>query len=90
MTGDKGAGGQIHLHVQAKNKDSQAINPDEVVTYAKKIPSERKMIEFFSPMKWREGLITATSDFDPTEQARREAREAEAERKRLEKEFNKR
>lgn len=90
MTGDKGAGGQIHLHVQARNKDRQAINPDEVVTYAKKVPYERKMAEFFVPLKWRQGLVPATVDFDPLEKARREAREAEEERKRLEKEFDKR
>jgi murein DD-endopeptidase MepM/ murein hydrolase activator NlpD len=87
MTGDKAAGGQIHLHVQARNKENKAINPDEVVTYAKKPPSERKAAEFFVPMKWREGLLPATADYDIMEKARKEARDAEEERKRLEKEF---
>jgi hypothetical protein len=55
--------------------------------YAKKPPSERKAAEFFVPMKWREGPLPASAKDDPTEKARKEAREAEEERKRLEKEF---
>ena len=57
------------------------------MTYAKKPPSERKAAEFFVPMKWREGLLPATADYDIMEKARKEARDAEEERKRLEKEF---
>ena len=87
MTGDKGANGAIHLHVQARNKDDKAINPDEVVSYARKSPSERKEAGFFVPMKWREPVPPATPKVDITEKARREAKEAEEQRKRLEKEF---
>ncbi|MBA4063770.1 MAG: hypothetical protein C0501_08670 [Isosphaera sp.] len=65
MTGDTGAGGQIHLHVQARNKDNKAINPDEVVVYARKPPADRKVAEFFVPLKWREGLTPASADRPP-------------------------
>ena len=66
VTGDVGAKGRLHLHVQARNKDNKAINPDEVVVYAKKPPAERKMAEFFVPMKPPQGVTPASADHSPT------------------------
>ncbi len=42
----------IHLHVQARNKAGEALNPCEVVPYASKPFALRKEAEFFTPMKW--------------------------------------
>jgi murein DD-endopeptidase MepM/ murein hydrolase activator NlpD len=42
----------IHLHVQAKNKAGEALNPCEVVEYASKPYDQRRKAEFFVPMKW--------------------------------------
>jgi hypothetical protein len=43
----------IHLHVQAKNRLGSALNPDQVVAYARKPLVERDpLIPFFVPMKW--------------------------------------
>jgi murein DD-endopeptidase MepM/ murein hydrolase activator NlpD len=61
VTGDTGAGpGAIHLHVQARNAKSEALNPDEVVLYANKSPTSRKAVPFFVPMKWRTPSLSDT------------------------------
>ncbi len=49
-TGKPLAGMGIHLHVQARNKDRQPLNPCEVVEYASKPYALRKEAPFFVPL----------------------------------------
>jgi hypothetical protein len=53
------------LHVQARNAKLEAVNPDEVVLYARKPPRERKEAQFFVPMKWQQELTPASADHLP-------------------------
>lgn len=49
MTGGKGAGGRIHLHVQAKNPSRQILDAAEVLRYGAKPPVTRKVPAWFIP-----------------------------------------
>jgi hypothetical protein len=60
VTGKTGADA-IHLHVQARNGKMEAVNPDEVVLYARKPPGDREVAEFFVPLKWND-VVPASTD----------------------------
>ena len=46
------AGMGIHLHVQSRNKNGEALNPCQIVDYASKPYALRKQAAFFVPLKW--------------------------------------
>ncbi len=55
----------IHLHVQAKSKNGSPLNPDQVVTYARKPLNERRDVQFFAPMGAKKPIPSfSASDYD--------------------------
>jgi murein DD-endopeptidase MepM/ murein hydrolase activator NlpD len=51
-TGRPMAGMGIHLHVQARNRNGEALNPCDAIEYASKPEAPRKPATFFVPLKW--------------------------------------
>lgn len=51
QTGNRGTA-IVHLHVQARNQKGEALNPDEVVAFARSPSAPTKAVPFFKPLKW--------------------------------------
>ena len=52
VTGRPMSGMGIHLHVQARNRSGEALNPCQVIGYASQPYALRKQAAFFVPLEW--------------------------------------